>query len=386
MLQIRGISFMKLKLIALFLIIAMQFVFMLSVHKAYAATSPTLVGSTSYSVLGHETVTNTGNTTTTGDVGVNTGSAIVGFPPGVAGGNNAVHLHSNDSSAIAAQADNLTAFGTLDQTCTTTYAGTKDLVGLNLTPGVYCADSFHLTGTLTLSGSGVWIFKSSSDLITSGTANIVGGDPCNVWWRVVSSATLGTNTSLIGNILASTSITMATGATLNGRAFAQTGSVTMDTNTISGPTCGAAASSSSSSSTNSVAPCIAPLITTVPIIIDSKRISPTSIFISWGPYAGINTFNVEYGLTSGSRPYNVSVTGFSTTINGLPANQPIWVQVAATNNCSIGTYGPSMLAGAPSLPNTGFAPHKNNIPLYIPAGIFAVFSVLFILIQKKYSF
>jgi hypothetical protein len=91
-------------------------------------------------------------------------------------------------------------------------------------------------------------------------------------------------------------------------------------------------------------------------------------------------------LTSGSRPYNISVTGFSTTINALPANQPIWIQVAATNNCSIGTYGESKLAGAPSLPNTGFAPHKNNIPWYIPADIFVVFSVLFILIQRKYKF
>src|ERR1035437_6713686 len=99
----------KLKFIALFLIIAMQFVFMPS-QKAYAATSPTLVGSTSYSVLGHTTVTNTGSTTTTGDVGVSTGTSITNFLPGVAGGNNAVHLHSNDSSAIAAQADNLSAF------------------------------------------------------------------------------------------------------------------------------------------------------------------------------------------------------------------------------------------------------------------------------------
>jgi hypothetical protein len=377
---------MKLKLIVLFLIVLMPLIFITSSQKAYAATSPTLVGSTSYSVLGHTTVTNTGSTTTTGDVGVSTGTSITNFPPGIAGGNNAVHLHSNDASAIAAQADNLSAFTSLDQGCDTTYAGTKDLSGLNLVPGVYCAGSFHLTGTLTLSGSGVWIFKSESDLITSGTANVVGGDPCNVWWRVVSSATLGTYTSLIGNILASTSITMATGATLNGRAMVQTGQVLLDTNTITGPTCSAASSTSSSSTTNSTPPCIAPLITTVPIIIESRRVSPTSIFISWGPYAGINTFNVEYGLTSGSRPYNISVTGFSTTINALPANQPIWIQVAATNNCSIGTYGESKLAGAPSLPNTGFAPHKNNIPWYIPADIFVVFSVLFILIQRKYKF
>ena len=207
-------------------------------NNVYAATSPTLAGSASYSVLGAETVTNTGLTTTTGDVGVTPGTSITHFPPGIAGGNNATHLHSNDASAIAARADILSAFDAIDQDCTTTYnTGTKDLVGLNLVAGVYCADAFTLTGTLTLSGTGVWIFKSAETLITSGTANIVGGDPCNVWWREVSSSILGTNNSLIGNILASTSITMATGATLNGRAMVLTGAVTLDANIITGPIC-----------------------------------------------------------------------------------------------------------------------------------------------------
>lgn len=103
-------------------------------------------------------------------------------------------------------------------------------------PGVYCANAFELSGTLNLS-AGVYIFKSAATLVTSGTANIVGGDACNVWWRVASSATLGTNTSLIGNILALTSIGMNTGATLNGRALASTGAVTLASNTITGASC-----------------------------------------------------------------------------------------------------------------------------------------------------
>jgi hypothetical protein len=377
----------KMRLIVVILIVLMQFIFVSPLQKTYAATSPTLTGAASYSVLGHTTVTNTGPTTTTGDVGVSTGTSITNFPPGIAGGNNSTHLHSNDASAIAAQADNLAAFGTIDQDCTTTYAGTKDLVGLNLVPGVYCADSFHLTGTLTLSGSGVWIFKSSSDLITSNTANVVGGDPCNVWWRVVSSATLGTNTSLIGNILASTSITMATGATLNGRALAQTGQVSMDTNTLTGPTCEAAAaaasesSSSNNASANSVPPCIASEVTTIPVIINSKRVDPTSILINWGPYAGIDTFSVRYGLANGTWLYNTNVTGFSITINDLPPSQPIWIQVAARNNCSIGTYGEAKLVGAPSLPDTGLAPHKNILQQYILNGIATLSSFVLKLIQ-----
>ncbi len=111
-------------------------------------------------------------------------------------------------------------------------------------PGVYCANAFTLTGTLTLNGSStdVWIFKSASTLITSGTAEVVGPpNACYVWWRVVSSATLGTGTKFIGNILASTSISLKTGASLEGRAFAYTGAVTLESNTIAGAICLAAA-------------------------------------------------------------------------------------------------------------------------------------------------
>jgi hypothetical protein len=204
--------------------------------RTLAATSPTLGAAASYSVLAGEAVTNTGPTTMPGSLGVSPGSAVTGFPPGIVGPPGTIH--AADADALNAQIDNSAAFDFLaSQGCTETYAGVKDLVGLSLIPGVYCAGSFELSGTLTLEGSGVWIFKSDSTLITSGTANIVGGDPCNVWWRVVSSATLGTNTSLIGNILASTSISLATGANLNGRALAQTGAVTLDSNTFSGPVC-----------------------------------------------------------------------------------------------------------------------------------------------------
>jgi hypothetical protein len=216
-------------------------------NNVYAATSPTLVGSASYSVLGATTVTNNGSTTTAGDVGVSAGTAITGFPPGIAGGNNLVHIHSNDASAIAAQADNLATFDALDQGCDHSYPSGQDLTLLSpIVSGVYCsAGSFLLTGNLTLSGSGVWIFKAASSLTTSTGSSVTGSDPCNVWWRVGSSATLGTTTSLMGNILALTSVTLDTGATLNGRALAQTGAVTLDTNTITGATCLATSSPTS---------------------------------------------------------------------------------------------------------------------------------------------
>lgn len=217
---------------------------------ALAAISPTLGEVGSYSVLGHTTVTNTGATTMPGDLGISIGGAPVGFPPGSVGPPGTIR---NAADSLAAQNANTAAFGFIDQGCDTTYAGTKDLVAENLVAGVYCADAFTLTGTLTLSGTGVWIFKSASTLITSGTANVVGGDPCNVWWRQVSSATLGTNTSLIGSILSSTSITLQTGASLNGRALAQTAAVTLDNNTITGSACLSASSSSGSGSTTPTA-------------------------------------------------------------------------------------------------------------------------------------
>jgi len=203
--------------------------------SAHAATSPQLGVAGSYSVLGHTTVTNTGATTMPGDLGISIGGAPVGFPPGVVGPPGTIR---NAADSLAAQNDNTAAFGFIDQGCDVTYPGIfKDLVGENLVPGVYCADAFELSGTLTLSGQGVWIFKSASTLTTSSGASVVGGDPCNVWWREVSSAALGTNTSLTGNVLALTSITLQTGASLDGRALAQTGAVTLDDNTITGSTC-----------------------------------------------------------------------------------------------------------------------------------------------------
>lgn len=145
---------------------------------ALAATSPTLTDSATYSVLGGETVTNTGPTTMPGNLGVKPGSAVTGFPPGIVGPPGTIH--KADTNAAAAQIDNSAAFDFLDQVCPDdpehTFAGTKDLVGSNLVAGVYCANAFTLSGTLTLSGSGVWIFKSATTLITSGTANVVGGD------------------------------------------------------------------------------------------------------------------------------------------------------------------------------------------------------------------
>lgn len=201
-----------------------------------AATSPTLGAAGSYSVLAGTTVTNTGSTTMPGDLGVSPGSAVTGILPINVGPPGTIHIA--DANAAAAQIDNVAAFSSLDQTCDATYAGVQDLTLVSpLGPGTYCADAFVLSGNLTLDGSGVWIFKSAATLTTSANSSVTGSDPCNVWWQVGSSATLGTGTSFIGNILALTSISLEAGASLNGRALAQNGAVTMDSNAITGSSC-----------------------------------------------------------------------------------------------------------------------------------------------------
>ena len=196
MLHTPNLSRGAMRLIAISLFVALLSAAVIPLFDVAAAPlgakSPTLGAAASYSVLGGQTVTNTGPTTLSGDLGVSPGSAATGFPPGIVGPPGTIH--AGDAQAAAAQIANTAAFIFLNQGCDIRYPGTKDLVGENLVPGVYCADAFRLSGTLTLVGSGVWIFKSAADLITSGTANVVGGDPCNVWWREVSSTTLGTNT------------------------------------------------------------------------------------------------------------------------------------------------------------------------------------------------
>jgi hypothetical protein len=204
-----------------------------------AATSPSLGAAGSYAVLAGSAVTNTGATTIAGDVGIYPG---IGPTPHYTGFGTVVFVgpyavHDADVAAQNAQAASLTAYGALDQTCDFTYAGTKELGSISLAPGVHCAGSFHLTsGTLTLTGlaSDVWIFKSASDLIiTGGAAAKVVSPSCDVWWRVVSTATFDAGSSLIGNILADTSITLAAGASLSGKAFARTAEVTLIGNAIS---------------------------------------------------------------------------------------------------------------------------------------------------------
>jgi hypothetical protein len=204
--------------------------------------APFLGSAQTFAVLGGSTVTNLGATTITGDLGVDPGLAITGFPPGIVMGG---AVHAGDALALQAQTDVTAAYGVLaSEACSRDLTGT-DLGGLTLTPGVYCfTSSAQLTGTLTLDAQGradaVFVFKIVSQLTAASNASVKvinGGGDCGVFWQVGSSATLGTDTAFVGSILALTSISLTTGVTLSGRALARNGAVTMDHNVISSTSC-----------------------------------------------------------------------------------------------------------------------------------------------------
>jgi hypothetical protein len=201
-----------------------------------SAQAPTLGSAAGFAVLAGSTVTNTGASAITGDVGVAPGTAITGFPPGIVTGT----MHPGDATALQAQSDVTIAFNALTASvCTTTLTG-QDLGGLTLTPGVYCyAAAAQMTGTLTLDGQGsstaVFIIKTGSTLTTAASSAvhlINGASAANVFWQIGSSATLGATTAFAGNVIALASITLGAGSSVSGRVIARTAAVAMDTDSV----------------------------------------------------------------------------------------------------------------------------------------------------------
>jgi hypothetical protein len=193
-----------------------------------------------FSVLAGSTVTNTGSTVISGDLGLSPGTAVTGFPPGLASG----ATHIADGAAAQAQAT-LTAAYKDAAGRSGAITKTGDLGGQTLTAGVYkSTSSLGITGDLTLDAQGnpaaVFIFQIGSTLTTASGSHIVlvnGAKACNVFWQVGSSATLGTASIFKGNIMALSSITVTTGVNLEGRALAENGAVTLDSDVITGCAC-----------------------------------------------------------------------------------------------------------------------------------------------------
>ncbi len=205
------------------------------------AIAPVLGTAANFAVLAGTTVTSTGFTVVTGSLGVWSGSAVTGFGPGVVVDG---AIHAGDATAQQAQSDLTVAYNdaAIRKLCAVTVSG--DLGGMTLPPGIYTsATSLEISsGSLTLDAQGdpsaVFIFQMGTTLMTSPGLNVIlsgGAQADNVYWQVGTSVTLGTTSVLYGNILAHVSITLDTGAALNGRALASTGAVTLDGNEVLSP-------------------------------------------------------------------------------------------------------------------------------------------------------
>jgi Ice-binding-like len=171
-----------------------------------------------------------------GNLGVWSGTAVTGFGPGLVNGIE----DAGDVAAHHAQASSTIAYNdAAGRTAVNIVGLAGDISGQTLTPGLYKSTSaLSLSGTVTLHGSGVYIFQIASGLTVGTGASVVlsgGATASNVFWQVGSSATLGTTADFKGTILALTSISLATDAKLDGRALAQHGAVTLDTNTVTIP-------------------------------------------------------------------------------------------------------------------------------------------------------
>jgi Ice-binding-like len=227
------------KRVRAFLVGAALVLCLTTANRAAAQAGPAIVflGSAgTYAVLGASTVTSTGPTVVNGDLGVWPGTAYVaGTPPATVNGS----IHPGDVIAEHAQASLAVAYKDAAGRSTAPISVAGDLGGKTLAPGLYkSTSSLALTGTLTLHGNGVYIFQVASALTvgTGGTVVLSGGaTAANVFWQVGSSATLGTTADFKGTIMALASVTLDTGARLNGRALALHAAVTMDSNDVTIP-------------------------------------------------------------------------------------------------------------------------------------------------------
>jgi Ice-binding-like/WxL domain surface cell wall-binding len=270
---------------------------------AQAASGPSAVAlgsAASFGVIGGTTVTSAGVSTVNGDLGVSPGTAVTGFPPGVLTGT----LHPGDAVATQAHADLATAYtDAAGRTPTAPIDG--DLGGVTLTPGVYAAGAaLTLAGTLTLDAQGdpsaVFILQAGSTLGTGANSQVAlagGAQACNVFWQVGTSATLGASSELAGTILASTSISMGDSVTIDGRALARDGAVTLINDTVSVPQCAGSLSNT------------APAITPFTAGLTGRNQTVTTAVGAW-------SVTDARGNNAG---YSVTVTASPPTVNGSSA-------------------------------------------------------------------
>ncbi|MFZ1433202.1 MAG: ice-binding family protein [Candidatus Microthrix parvicella] len=301
---------------------------LISASPVGAADPPIGLGTAnSYAVLAGSTVTNTGPSVINGDLGLSPGSAVTGFPPGLVND----FQHIEDVEALQAKIDLVTAYDDAAGRTPATSVATE-LGGTTLLPGVYTGATLGITGTLTLDAGGdaaaVFIIKTDSTLITAtdSAVNLINGaNPCNVFWQVSSSATLGTRTAFQGTILAFTSISADMGATVEGRLLARNGAVTLDNNVINRPECAdvpppttTSTSTSTSTSTTSTTSTTSSSSTSSTTSSTSSTTSSTTSPSSTSPSStSPSSTSPSSTSPSSTSPSSTSPSSTSTTAPGL---------------------------------------------------------------------
>jgi hypothetical protein len=197
-----------------------------------------LAGASDMAVLAGTSVTNTGATIITGDIGLSPGTSVGGFPPGILNGT----LHINDAIASQAKTDIVTAYNdAAARTAVEIVTLSGNIGGLTLTPGLYKSTSSLAisSGDVTFDALGdanaVFVIQIASSFTTTSGRKVIlagGAQSSNIFWQVGSSATFGTTSEIKGTIIAMQSITFNTGAKLEGHALTRNGNITMAANTI----------------------------------------------------------------------------------------------------------------------------------------------------------
>jgi hypothetical protein len=344
--------------------------------SAGAVTAPTLGTAAPYSVLGGQSVTNTGVTTLSGDLGVDPGTATTGFPPGIVGG----QTHAADAAALQAQSDLTIAYNSTAAEAPD-HSVSGDLVGQTDTAGVYNSSGpLALSGTLTLDGQGdpnsVFVFQIASTLTTASASYINltnGAQACNVFWQIGSSATLGTDSVFRGTIMALTSITVTTGAVVQGRALARNGSVTLDSDTFTPAACGTNTTTTTTATTTTVSatpnPATTGATTTVTAAVTGGTPTGTVTFFRNGIPLGTapvdNTGHAALSTPAGAGTltahYNGDITttpststALTLTVQAVPAAAPATTQTPATPSTPVATIlADTGTSHIPSLTATG---------------------------------
>jgi hypothetical protein len=219
------------------------FVSLALMFSAVQGTQPIDLGlAAPYAILAGSTVTSTGTvgTVVTGDIGIFPGSAITGFPPAVLNG----AVDSANGASGDAQGALTTAYNVAAGKALTMTLSNSDLGGMTLLPGVYKFDeTAAMNGMLTLDADGnpnaVWVFQVGSEILIAEGSSVIFkdslGNPDYVYWQVGTTATLATGVSMVGNILALTSIVVNDGATVLGRCLARNAEVTLDRSVVTMP-------------------------------------------------------------------------------------------------------------------------------------------------------